>query len=56
MKTAPFTTDDRTVIPCYCWIKKPGTEIRCREDPGHDGNHFNRITRDEWPNRGPEPQ
>lgn len=55
-KTLPYTTDDRVVIPCYCWIKKPGTPHRCTEDPGHQGDHYSWVIREYWPNRGPEPQ
>ncbi|MFI1472017.1 hypothetical protein [Streptomyces wuyuanensis] len=56
MKTAPFTTPGRTVIPCYCWIRKPGTWDRCTEDPGHNGAHHDWASGQCWPNRGPEPQ
>ncbi|MBT2505913.1 hypothetical protein J7I98_08380 [Streptomyces sp. ISL-98] len=56
MKAAPFTTPDRVVIPCYCWVRKPGTWDRCTEDPGHEGEHIDWASRQTWPNRGPEPQ
>ncbi|MGW8948836.1 hypothetical protein [Streptomyces sp. NPDC055709] len=54
--TAPYTTPDRVVIPHHCWVRKPGTEARCTEDPGHQGDHFDWASRQSWPNRGPEPQ
>ncbi|MER7664870.1 MULTISPECIES: hypothetical protein [unclassified Streptomyces] len=56
MKTLPFTTPDRPVIPCYCWIRKPGTEMRCTPAPHADGAHYHHYSREEWPYRGPEPQ
>lgn len=56
MKPAPYTTPDRMVIPCYCWIKKPGTAARCTRKPGHDGDHEDYYAPARWPNRGPEPQ
>lgn len=52
----PYTTLGRVVIPCYCWVKKPGTETRCTLSPHAKGNHFNMFSRTEWPNGGPEPQ
>lgn len=52
----PFTIPGRVVIPCYCWIKRPGTETRCTLTPGHDGPHYHAYSRTEWTNRGPEPQ
>lgn len=52
----PYTTPGRTVVPCYCWIKQPDSEIRCTERPGHGGDHFNMRRRVEWPNTGPAPQ
>ena len=52
----PYTTPGRTVLPHCCWIAKPGTGPRCMLPPGHDGPHYNRIARVEWPNTGPEPQ
>ncbi|MGW1887757.1 hypothetical protein [Streptomyces sp. NPDC001970] len=52
----PYTTPGRVVIPCYCWIKKPGTQMRCTLRPGHDGPHYFHIGFTQWPNHGPEPQ
>ncbi|MFJ6634043.1 hypothetical protein ACIQMR_22040 [Streptomyces sp. NPDC091376] len=52
----PFTTDDRVVIPHHCWVRKPGTETRSTEDPGHRDDHYDWATNQSWPNRGPEPQ
>ena len=52
----PYTTDDRTVIPCYCWIKQPGTETRCTERPNHSGDHYSMRRHVTWPNTGPAPQ
>ena len=52
----PYTTPGRVLLPFLCWIRMPGTEIRCRLRPHADGNHRNMIARVEWPNRGPEPQ
>lgn len=56
MRTIPFTTPDRPVIPCYCWIRKPDTEIRCTEQPHAEGDHYNAYHREEWAHGGPEPQ
>ena len=52
----PYTTDDRTVIPCYCWIRDPETGLRCTLRPHEAGDHFNMRKRVAWKNRGPEPQ
>lgn len=56
MTAKPYTTPGRVAIPCYCWIRKPGTETRCTDAPHETGDHFNAYTRESWPNRGPEPQ
>jgi hypothetical protein len=56
MTAKPYTTPGRVVIPCYCWIRRPGTETRCTLAPGHAGEHFHCYTSTTWPNRGPEPQ
>ena len=53
---APYTTPGRTVIPGHCWIRQPGTELRCTEQPHADGDHYHWPTRQSWTNRGPEPQ
>ncbi|WP_406730866.1 hypothetical protein [Streptomyces sp. NBC_01794] len=55
-QAAPYTTPDRVVVPCYCWIRKPGTETRCTLEPGHRGEHYHGYSFTAWPNRGPEPQ
>lgn len=52
----PYTTADRTVIPCYCWVRQPGTETRCTRMPHDTGRHTNDYTRESWANRGREPQ
>ena len=52
----PFTTPGRVAIACYCWIRKPDTELRCTLAPHASGVHFHAYTRSTWPHRGPEPQ
>jgi hypothetical protein len=55
-QTMPYTTPGRTVIPGCCWIRKPGTELRCTERPHATGDHYHAYSRQTWPHRGPEPQ
>lgn len=56
MTAKPYTTPGRVVIPCYCWIRKPGTELRCTLAPHATGDHFHAYSRSTWAHRGPEPQ
>lgn len=52
----PYTTPGRVLLPFLCWIRKPGTELRCTERPHSEGDHFHAYSGESWPNRGPEPQ
>jgi hypothetical protein len=46
--------NDEHRMPGHCWAKQPGLRgVRCFEQPGHGGDHYNWHTRDRWPNRQP---
>lgn len=41
-----------TEMPGHCWDKQPGPRgVRCFQEPGHRGDHYNWHTRDRWPSR-----
>ncbi|MEV6649924.1 hypothetical protein [Streptomyces sp. NPDC051219] len=52
----PYTTPGRLVIPCYCWVRKSGTQSRCTREPHATGVHFDSYSGQRWSHRGPEPQ
>lgn len=48
---------ERVHIPGVCWIPRPDSVAqRCTEHAGHDGQHFDCYTHDEWPRREGETQ
>jgi len=40
------------IIPCHCWDKHPQKHIRCTQQPGHRGDHFNPYARASWDQPG----
>ncbi|MFI6697013.1 hypothetical protein ACIBLA_35760 [Streptomyces sp. NPDC050433] len=52
----PGMPAERVHIPSLCWVPRPGTAQRCTEHAGHDGQHFDCYTRDEWPHCAGEAQ